>query len=425
MVSLSIIEEVLSEQKAELEGMSSRNFRTRKEEQLIDLQSHLAQVVIGVRRSGKSVLCYNRLAKSGKLFGYVNFDDERFRDMTSSDLNNVLLILHKIYGDFEYLMMDEVQNVEGWHLFVNRLLRTNMHVIITGSNAKLLGGELATHLTGRHKDIELFPFSFADYCDYMGVDRTSVTTKARAFRLSSFDEYLKQGGFPELLTESDHKTYVDVLVNNVIQNDIFQRHKVSYKAAFKNLTHHILNNVPVKIVGKELQELFGFKSNHTAENYVEYDRQAYLISLCKKYSPKSSKRVRDEKAYPIDVALMNKRADAFSGDNLGWRLESVVYIELLRRNRPLGRDVYYYEEASGEADFIVCDGRDVLEIYQVSYDIDNERTFKREIKGLRLASKATRCKRLWLITRLSNEDYVIDDDTIFIRPACEWLIGKE
>ena len=105
--------------------------------------------MIGVRRSGKSTLCYNALTRKGVKYAYVNFDDERLINLTSSDLNDVLEVLYKIYGDFNYLFIDEIQNIPEWYLFVNRLLRRQMHVVITGSNAKLLSGELATHLTGR------------------------------------------------------------------------------------------------------------------------------------------------------------------------------------------------------------------------------------------------------------------------------------
>ena len=199
MLDKRILEQVLSEQQLELYNLSSKTLCTRPEEQLVDLDSNMAQVVIGVRRCGKSTLCFNVLKNSGVLFAYANFDDERFEEMTSNDLNSVLEVLYKIYGDFMFLFLDEIQNVKGWHLFVNRILRQGIRVILTGSNAKLLSGELATHLTGRHDKIELFPFSFADYCKYKEVDISSPTTKAEAFRRSAFDEYLRQGGFPELL----------------------------------------------------------------------------------------------------------------------------------------------------------------------------------------------------------------------------------
>ena len=162
MVDKRIIEQVLAEQYEELVALQDVALCTRKEETEIDIDSNLAQVVIGVRRSGKSTLCYNVLKAHKDKFAYVNFDDERFQDMQTSDLNTVLEVLYKVYGDFKYLFLDEIQNIDGWHLFVNRLLRQRMHIVVTGSNAKLLSGELATHLTGRNDQIELYPFSFAE-----------------------------------------------------------------------------------------------------------------------------------------------------------------------------------------------------------------------------------------------------------------------
>lgn len=193
-----ILETILADQAEELAQKSNLRFCHRKEEDLIDLNSTQAQVVIGVRRSGKSTLCYNALTRKGMKFAYVNFDDERLIHLTSEDLNDILEVLYKINGDFNYLFIDEIQNIPEWYLFVNRLLRRQMHIIITGSNAKLLSGELATHLTGRHHSITLYPFSFAEYCEIKNIDTKSRTTKAIATRRAVFDEYMKQGGFPEL-----------------------------------------------------------------------------------------------------------------------------------------------------------------------------------------------------------------------------------
>lgn len=152
------IETALLEQKEELENKLSETVCSRPEEALIDLNSKLAQVVIGIRHDGKSTLCFNVIKKSGLHFSYINFDDERFSKSTAEDLNRILECLYKVYGDFNHLFIDEIQNVDEWFLFVNRLLRNGMHILITGSNAKLLSGELATYLTGRYMQIELFPF---------------------------------------------------------------------------------------------------------------------------------------------------------------------------------------------------------------------------------------------------------------------------
>ena len=423
MVDKRIIEQVLSEQKEEWADLDNIKLCSRKEEGLVDLESNLAQVVIGVRRSGKSTLCYNVLKPYRNELAYVNFDDERFQELTSNDLNTVLEVLYKTYGNFKYLFLDEIQNIEGWQLFVNRLLRLHIHIVITGSNAKLLSGELATHLTGRNEQIELFPFSFAEFCEAKSVDTQSKTTKAEAMRRAAFDEYLKQGGFPELLYKKSKVRYIDNLVSSILQRDIEQRYAIKYREAFEQLAHHLLNIAPVTVVERELAPVVGLKSNHTVSNYVAFLKQAYLLSGLRRYSVKSRQRIRGEKVYPIDVALMDSRVDALVGENLGWRLETVVYIELLRRTRPTERNLCYYKSADGyEADFMICKANRVEAIYQVCYDISKEKTRKRELRGLLAASKETGCNNLYLITDFQREELVLEGKTIQIIPAYEWLL---
>lgn len=150
--------------------------------------------VTGVRRCGKSIFSY-MLAKDGR-FGYVNFDDERLVGTKTDDLNDILQAFYELYGDVEYVVLDEIQNVENWELFANRLRRTKK-VIVTGSNSRLLSGELATHLTGRHIDISLFPFSFKEFLKGKRVNVPEApTTIEKAEALTSLEEYLKVGGVP-------------------------------------------------------------------------------------------------------------------------------------------------------------------------------------------------------------------------------------
>ena len=298
-----------------------------------------------------------------------------------------------------------------------------MHIIITGSNAKLLSGELATHLTGRHHTISLYPFSFAEYCDAKEIDVESRTTKAIATRRAVFDEYMHQGGFPGLLFIDNERDYIDSLVDNILKRDIEQRFKVTFTSTFEEMSHHLLNVSPTVIVDKSIQETFGFKSQHTVKNYVSYLKQAYLLVGLHKYSPKSRQRVSGEKAYPIDVSLMNKRSDAFAGENLGWRLETIVYMELLRRYKSQGLDLYYFQDRSGECDFVVCENRKAILAVQVSYDISSDKTRKREISGLILAARKTGCKNLLLLTDHTDEDIVHDDYNIAIRPVFDYVLS--
>ena len=421
------LEATIQEQHRELQALLKRSTCSRAEEELIDLESHLAQVVIGVRRSGKSTLCLNVLKKFGKDFAYVNFDDERLANIKGSELNEVLEVLYKVYGDFQYLFIDEIQNIPEWFLFANRLLRIGMHLVVTGSNAKLLSGELATHLTGRFIPIHLYPFSFAEFCQWEGVDTQTLTTFDIAQRRAAFDKYMKVGGLPETFKLRNPQAYIDTLVNNVLERDIKQRYKLRYAAAFSQIANHILNIAPAKITISALQQAFKISSAHTVENYLQYLKQAYLTVGLHRYTTKSSLRMREEKLYAIDVALMNNRADAMAGNNLGWRLETIVFLELCRRYKP-NYDIYYYThpETKYEADFVVCKGNKTLKLIQVAYDISNSETRTRELRGLQYASKATKCQNLLLLTNHHREDTQLPNGLhVSIRPVHEWSLAEE
>lgn len=422
MIDKRTLEYILTDQQEELEEKAQDELCQRKEVVLVDTKSTQAQVVIGVRRSGKSTICYQALQNAGVKYAYADFDDERLDGLDAKQLNDVLETLYKIYGDFNYLFLDEIQNVEGWHLFVNRMLRKKMHVVITGSNAKLLSGELATHLSGRNKEISLYPFSFREFCSMKQVNTEHKTTKAEAFRRAAFDEYLKQGGFPELFSIEDKRSYVNTLVENILKRDIEQRYRISYKAAFEKMAHHLLNVSPTMVVSTDLANTFHIKSEHTAKNYVDYLKQAYMLIGVQKYSPKSKVRAVQEKVYAVDVAMMDQRDNALAGENLGHRLETIVLIHLVRKCKMEDMDVYYLNDRYGECDFVVCKGNSVVQAVQVSYDISTEKTRKREIKGLLLAAKQTKCNNLLLLT--DHESAIVEEGgyQIKIQPVYDWCL---
>ena len=393
---------------------------TREEEQQIDLKSKLAQVVIGVRRSGKSTLCRKVLREASVKAAYVNFDDERLEGIQREDLNNLLEALYIVYGEFDYLLLDEVQNVDGWPLFVNRLLRQNMHLIITGSNAKLLSNELMTHLTGRHHKIELYPFSFKEYAKYKKVDTTSITTKAQALAKSYLNNYLQQGGFPELLAESDTQDYIRGLLDAIIRRDITKRFNVRYPEVLQRLATYLIDNFAQEYNATSLAKLFGV-SDHTIDTYCRYLQEAFLLLSAHKFSYKSHDRLRGEKLYVVDTAFISNRPNTFSTQNMGWRLENVVFIELLHRAGQRYADVFYYRDRNFEVDFLVASGGVVEALYQVCYDLTNEKTRKREINGLVQGAKKFNCQSLIIITFSQTETVSLDTLTIQIVTATNWL----
>lgn len=416
---------IVADQKEELQQNDLSGCCKRLQEKQIRLDSKLAQVVIGVRRSGKSTICEKVLKESHIPFAYVNFDDERLAGMKTDDLNLLLEALYRVYGDFTHLFLDEIQNIEKWPLFVNRLLRQRIHLFITGSNSKLLSNELMTRLTGRHDKIELYPLAFSEYCDFKHIDTTSQSTKAIALRKTALENYLIEGGMPEMLdSASDRRSYIANLTNTIIKNDIAVRFKVRHIEVLGKLASYLADNYCQEFVASTLSDLFGV-ADHTIENYYGYLKQAFLLIGINKFSYKSKERIRNEKVYVVDTAFATDRPGTIAPDNKGWRLENVVLIELLRRSRRLCRDVFYWKEANSQVDFVVAENGKALELIQVTFSIEEEKTKNREYRGLLNASKALRCNNLTLITFDQTASASVEGKTINIVSAADWLAQVE
>ena len=423
MIDEKTILQVLAEQQEEIKGYKPQKWVARKEEQLFEFDSTMAQVVIGVRRSGKSTLCHKVLLERGVRYGYVNFDDDRLADMKTEDLNTVLSCVYQLYGtDVPYLVLDEIQDVDGWYLFVNRLLRTSLHIFVTGSNAKLLSGELATHLTGRYNEIRLYPFSFSEYCQYHQIDIQSITTKADAERKRAFMDYIHDGGFPEMQGLRNKRAYVQSLIEAILRKDIKKRFNIRNVESLRKLAHHLINNACQEVNYDELSELLGI-ADKTVKKYVDYLSQAFMVQLLTRHSFKSKERIRNQKAYIVDTGLQGNRDHALMPENIGWRLENIVFIELLRRCAHDFLDVYYHKPAprAKEIDFVVCDQNKAVELIQVAYEIDSQKAYDRETSSLVKASDALSCSRLTLIAFSQTRDVEIDGKTIHIISALEWL----
>ncbi len=426
MIDEKIILQVLAEQQEEIKCYKAQKWVARKEEALFEFDTKMAQVVIGVRRSGKSTLSHKVLMERGIRYGYVNLDDDRLADMKTEDLNTVLSCVYQLYGtDIPYLFLDEIQNVDGWYLFVNRLLRTDLHIFVTGSNAKLLSGELATHLTGRYNEIHLFPFSFSEYCQYHHIDTQGITTKAEAERKRAFMDYIHDGGFPEMQGLRNKRIYVQSLIEAILRKDIQKRFKIRNTEALRKLAHQLINNACQEINYDEMSELLGI-ADKTAKKYIDYLSQAFLIQQLTRHTFKSKERIRNQKAYIVDAGLQGNRDNVLAPENLGWRLENVVYIELLRRCAYDCLDIYYHKPSprAKEIDFVVCDQNKAVELIQVAYDIDSVKAYDRETSSLIKASAALSCNSLTLIAFTQTRDVEIEGKTIHIISALEWLLNS-
>jgi predicted AAA+ superfamily ATPase len=424
------LKRILSNQKAELDLVDLEALCSRKEEQEIQLNSKLAQIVIGVRRSGKSTLCMKVLMQSGVHFAYVNFDDERLQKVGVEELDVILQELYAIYGSFTHLFLDEVQNVDGWHLFVNRLLRQGIKLVLTGSNANLLSGELSTHLTGRYHQIELYPFSFSEYCTIRGVDTHGMTTKAYGLRDKALDEYLMSGGFPELIAspEISKRDYLFSLREAIVKKDICQRYKIRYKQTLSDLANRLLDWFCQEKSYNDIAKEMSINSVHTVKNYITYLQNAYLLCLLPKFSLKSSERNSARKMYAVDNAFISQHENALLTESFGLRLENVVAVELLRRLHSEYEQLYYLRKVQDfEVDFVVVESSHVRELIQVTYDFvePSAKLYNREVNGLIKGSHLTRCDNLTLIMmRGEPRDIQVGGKIVHCVLAADWLLQR-
>ena len=420
---------ILADQKSEILSLDTANLVDRPEEKEIDINSKFAQVVIGVRRCGKSTLCQKVLLESHVQFGYVNFDDERLKDIDADKFDDILSTLYRLNGEFKHLFLDEIQNVNRWQLFVNRMLRQGMHLLITGSNANLLSSDLTTHLAGRYNEIELFPFSFSEYCEAKKINISGYTTKENALLKRALDTYLHEGGFPEIVEGLAPRHYARNLIATIVKKDVTQRYRVRYTDVLWKLTNTLLDNICSLISTSGLADKLGVKSFHTIERYVEFLHNAYLILNLKKFSTKAIERKLRDKVYAIDMAFVNDHEDSFQSEGLGWRLENTIALELFRRLKTNGNELFYLaKNRDYEVDFAITKNNRIVELMQVTYDFRDPsvKLYNREIGNLVKASKAFKCDSLKLII-MEGERGVLETDgcRIEIINAVDWLLGRQ
>lgn len=420
-MNIEEIKKIVIDQKEEIEDTFEKKRiierEVPKEELIKSLEHPNILAVLGVRRCGKSILSH--LLMSGRKYGYINFDDERFFGIEAKELNKVLQAFYELYGtDLEYLILDEIQNVVGWELFANRLRRTKK-VILTGSNAKLLSGELATHLTGRYVDFTLYPFSFKEFLELKGVKPDVYSTKSIAEIKNALREYIKTGGFPE--AHIFGKGIVTRIYEDIIHKDIILRYGIKNKKTFSDIARYLISNFSGEFTFSKLKDITNIKNVHTAKNYAGYLESSYLILIVKRFTFKLKEQMlAPKKVYCIDTGIINSIAFKFSED-IGKVMENMVAVELHRRKSYYDEaEVYYWKDhQQREVDFVLKEGEAIKELMQVSYASSENDIKEREITALLKASQELRCENLSVITW----DYEGEIGKIKCLPLYKWLLG--
>ena len=420
-----MIKKVIIQQKEELLGLLNKEYLPRIESGINNdfLNSGLIKLISGARRAGKSVLALQLLKETS--FAYLNFDDDLLLKNFDEDL--LTQALYEIYPDFNYLFLDEIQNLPDWELWVNKLYRRGFNLIITGSNSRLLSNEMASTLTGRYLQINVHPFSFKEFVDYSGLKQSDVIAlPSEIGKLSAlFIQYQTFGGFPEtVLNPAIHKNYLSSLFDSVLLRDIVKRFKIRQTQQLYDLSVYLLSNYTNQYSFNQLKADLGFNSVATVQKFCSYLEESFLFYHLPRYDKKVKLQQKSlRKCYIIDNGFVKARSFELS-PNYGRLLENLVFTELLRRGFIPGQSLFYYKTRNDrEVDFVCRDGYQIVQLIQVSYDISQQKTLKRELDSLVESAQELNCNNLLLINTTRKETIEHRDSRIELVLATDWFLG--
>lgn len=400
-------------QRAERDELLSRPYQQRHTRYDADelLQNPLIKLITGPRRVGKSVFAL--LMLQGKNFAYLNFDDNQLLEKWDEDL--AMSALDDVYPDYDFMLLDEIQNLPDWYLWVSKLYRRGKNLIITGSNANMLSSEMATVLTGRYLQIEMLPFSLDETMRWKNISPDREEQAAQAIVLA--DDYMRNGGYPETIpARGITKNYLSTLFDSILLKDVAQRHNVRNTTDLYNLATYLLSNFCNPISANELAGELGLSSVATTKKFCDYLNEPYLFFYLPRFNNKLKLMNKaPKKVYIVDNGFVQSTAFNLS-ENLGRLLENQVFVELLRRGYIPGQTLFYYRTRNDkEIDFVTRKGTKVEQLIQVCYDMTSEKTRKRELDALVEAAEELHCDNLHVITNSQEEEIDWKRTTILVK----------
>jgi uncharacterized protein len=419
------------------------DFHERPLPELMPRQQSLAQVagkascVVGMRRAGKTWFCYQQMRQllaqglPKERLLYLNFEDERLLPFSAADFHLVLETYFQKFPAFKhqpcYLFLDEVQRIEGWDMFVRRVLDTEqLSVYVTGSSSKLLSTDIATSLRGRSLTTEIFPFSFREFLRFHQAEPESphrFGSAARAVLQHQIGAYLTTGGFPEVqgldaeLRRQVLRNYVDV----VILRDVVERYSISNVVALRALIRHIMSAPATRFSVNKFYQALRSQGVACTKNdlyaFLEYLTDAFLVYTAPTHARSEHvRRVNPKKVYAIDTGLLGAMA-FHTMENRGALLENLVYMHLRRQGM---RPEYYITQTGSEVDFVVLpDDGGERQLIQVCWDLGQSQTRQREVVALLSAMDELQVQRGIIVTWLDADT---SDDRLTIMPAWQWLL---
>jgi len=386
-------------QRTERDYLLSQPYLVRKTSYDCDslLANHNIKLITGPRRVGKSTQAL--LMLKGKNFAYLNFDDNKLLDKW--DEERAMLLLDDIYPGYEYLLLDEVQNIPGWDIWVSKLYRQGKNMVITGSNANMLSGEMATMLTGRYLEVNMLPFSLEETFSWNGLNIHSITEDTQNQSNIIADDYLRNGGYPESVTQrSITQSYLNTLLDSILFKDVVKRHKIRNITDLNNVAGYLLSNFCNALSYNDVTNALDLSSVSTTKKFMNYLHEPYLFYYLPRYNNKLKlMKKAAQKVYIVDNGFVT--ASAFNlSENLGRLLENQVFVELIRKGYTTERSLFYYRSRNDkETDFVLRTGNQVKQLIQVCYDMSNATTQKREVDSLIECAQELHCNNLSIVSR--------------------------
>lgn len=409
-----------------------RDFYLEKIEKLMDSNQILA--IIGARKSGKSFIMrqmIQELIKKGvnkKDILMINFEDPRFSKLDVS-------LLQKIYESYleflspqgtPYIFLDEVQEVNEWQKWVLSMQELKKaHIIISGSNAKILSTELSTLLTGLHLDITIFPLSFKEFLKFNNINfkkENGIVLNETKIK-SLMREYMEIGGFPRVVLEKNKKEILLTYFEDILEKDIMKRYRIRKSEEAKKLINFYFSNISSLITFNSLEKHIQISAD-TIEKFSNYFEKAYLLFYLKRFSFKVKEQEKSpRKLYAIDGGLSNTVGFRFS-ENLGKLAENIVFLELQRKkiSNPNLETYYWKNEKHQEVDFLIKFKNDIKQLIQVCWNLSDIKTKKREVNSLLKAMEELNINQAIIINSDSEKTEKIKNKTIKFIPLWKWLL---
>lgn len=384
-------------------------------------------VLVGIRQAGKSYLLYQRAKQylqSGHDISeivYINFDDERLYGMRVEDFDLILQAYSSMYSYKPILFFDEIQNIEGWEHFARRLANQKYMVFITGSNARMLSRDIATTLGARYFDEKVYPYTFSEYLGANGIrlEDNWIYGKQKGVVQQYFDEYLKWGGFPELLLYRNKRHWLNGLYEKIVLGDVIQRNGIknsqALRLAVKRLAENVMQPTAYNRLANMVKSAGASTTTASIIEYIRYAKEACLLFTLDNYASKFAEKETAKKHYFADNGLLS----IFLSESKSPLLENLCAIALNKKyNRDAELSHLYYYKRNIEVDFFVPE--EALAI-QVSYSMEDANTRKRETSALLALNKIQHLNRALVITYDEEEIIETDNLRIEVMPVWKWL----